>query len=76
MKILAIILNPGEGRNMKDEILALFGFYAMIAQKLVILTRNIKVQPPNIFWWTFAFRTFVAAVSRRCPPGFFIPAGG
>ena len=25
--------------------------------------RNNQVQRPNIFWWTFAFRTSVAAVS-------------
>ena len=31
--------------------------------------RNNQVQRPNTFWWTFAFRTSVAAVSRRYPPG-------
>ncbi len=38
--------------------------------------KNNQVQRPNIFWWTFAFRTSVAAVSRRCPPGVFVPGGG
>ncbi len=34
----------------------------MIAQKFVILTRNIKVQRPNILSWTSALRTSVADV--------------
>ena len=34
----------------------------MIAQKLVILTRNIKVQRPNILSWTSALRTSVADI--------------
>jgi len=36
--------------------------YAMIDQKFVILTRNIKVQRPNILSWTSALRTSVADV--------------
>ncbi|MBW2334879.1 MAG: hypothetical protein JRF06_07265 [Deltaproteobacteria bacterium] len=31
----------------------------MTAQKFVILTRNIKVQRPNILSWTSSFRTSV-----------------
>ena len=38
------------------------GEYAMIDQKLVFLTRNIKVQRPNILSWISALRTPVADV--------------
>jgi hypothetical protein len=46
--ITAALMNWGRAPTIVTIFIILSSEYAMIAQKLVILTRNIKVQRPNI----------------------------